>query len=117
VVLAVLSFRHFGDGYAVLLLSVWIGIGFILQGVSATAVGVGESYLPGRGWYVAGGVVSVIAGLTVLVWPFDSIVFLTVAAGVLLVIVGIISVVHSLQIRKEASAVRQTVDVLIRPAA
>jgi uncharacterized membrane protein HdeD (DUF308 family) len=28
VVLAVLSFRHFGDGYAVLLLSLCIGIGF-----------------------------------------------------------------------------------------
>ena len=35
VVLAILSFRHFGDSYAVLLLSLWIGIGFIFQGVSA----------------------------------------------------------------------------------
>ena len=32
-ILAVLSFRHFGDAYAVLLLSLWIGIGFIFQGV------------------------------------------------------------------------------------
>ena len=30
-VLAILSFRHFGDGYAVLLLSLWIGIGFTFQ--------------------------------------------------------------------------------------
>jgi uncharacterized membrane protein HdeD (DUF308 family) len=30
-VLAIMSFRHFGDGYAVLLLSLWIGIGFIFQ--------------------------------------------------------------------------------------
>ena len=40
VVLAILSFRHFGDGYAVLLLSLWIGIGFVFQGVSATAAGI-----------------------------------------------------------------------------
>ncbi len=70
-VLAILSFRHFGDGYAVLLLSLWIGIGFIFQGVTAVAVGIGESELPGRGWYVVAGIVSVIAGLVVLVWPFD----------------------------------------------
>jgi uncharacterized membrane protein HdeD (DUF308 family) len=36
-VLAIMSFRHFGDGYAVLLLSLWIGIGLIFQGVSAAA--------------------------------------------------------------------------------
>jgi len=48
-VLAIMSFRHFGDGYAVLLLSLWIGIGFIFQGVTAVAVGIGERDLPGRG--------------------------------------------------------------------
>ena len=49
VVLAILSFRHFGDAYAVLLLSLWIGIGLIFQGVSGVAAGIGESDLPGRG--------------------------------------------------------------------
>src|ERR1700736_1613457 len=66
VVLAILSFRHFGDGYAILLLSLWIGIGFIFQGISAIAAAIGESNLPGRGWYVVLGVISVIAGLVVL---------------------------------------------------
>src|SRR6185503_12163639 len=50
-VLAVLSFRHFGDGYAILLLSIWIGIGFVFQGVSEVAVSIGEQNVPGRGWY------------------------------------------------------------------
>ena len=36
-VLLILSFRHLGDSYAVLLLSLWIGIGFIFQGVSGQA--------------------------------------------------------------------------------
>jgi uncharacterized membrane protein HdeD (DUF308 family) len=49
-VLAILSFRHFGDAYAVLLLSLLIGIGFIFQGVAESAsgscrVGVGTSFL------------------------------------------------------------------------
>ena len=38
VVMAILSFRHFGEGYAVLLLSLWIGVGFIFLGVSEVSV-------------------------------------------------------------------------------
>jgi uncharacterized membrane protein HdeD (DUF308 family) len=115
-VLAILSFRHFGDGYAVLLLSLWIGIGFIFQGVSGVAVGAGESDLPGRGWYVVAGIVSVLAGLVLLVWPFDSIAVLTLAAGIWLVIIGITHIIQAFQTRKAANAARQTVDVSNRLA-
>jgi uncharacterized membrane protein HdeD (DUF308 family) len=117
VVLAILSFRHFGDGYAVLLLSLWIGIGFVFQGVTATAVGIGESELPGRGWYIVSGIASVIAGLVVLVWPFDSIAVLTFAVGIWLVIIGITQVVQSIQMRREAKAVRRNVEAVMQPAA
>ena len=109
-VLAIMSFRHFGDGYAVLLLSLWIGIGFIFQGVTGVAVGIGESDLPGRGWYIVAGIISVIAGLAVLVWPFVSIAVLTLAAGIWLVIIGITQVVQAFQARKVANTARQTVD-------
>ena len=110
VVLAILSFRHFGDAYAILLLSLWIGIGFIFQGVSAIAAAIGESELPGRGWSVVLGVISVIAGLVVLVWPFDSIVVLVVVAGVWLVILGVVQIIHSFQIRKDAKTLREVID-------
>ena len=110
VVLAILSFRHFGDAYAILLLSLWIGIGFIFQGVSAIAAAIGESNLPGRGWSVVLGVISVIAGLVVLVWPFDSIVVLVVVAGVWLVILGVVEIIHSFQIRKDAKTLRDVID-------
>ena len=109
-VLAILSFRHFGDGYAVLLLSLWIGIGFIFQGVSGVAAGASEPDLPGRGWYIVAGIISVIAGLVVLVWPFDSIAVLTLAAGILLVIIGITQVIQAFQTRKATNTARQTID-------
>jgi uncharacterized membrane protein HdeD (DUF308 family) len=109
-VLAVLSFRHFGDAYAILLLSIWIGIGFIFQGVSEVAVSIGEQNLPGRGWYAVLGVISVIAGFVVLVWPFDSIVVLVLVAGVWLVVMGVVEVVQAFQIRKDAKTVREAVD-------
>ena len=116
-VLAILSFRHFGDAYAVLLLSLWIGIGFIFQGVSGVAAGIGESDLPGRGWYIVAGIISVIAGLVVLVWPFDSIAVLTLAAGIWLVIIGITQIVQAFQTRKAANTTHQTLDAAARDLA
>ena len=109
-VLAILSFRHFGDAYAVLLLSLWIGISFIFQGISAVAVGISESDLPGRGWYIAAGIVSGIAGVVMLVWPFDSIAVLTLVAGIWLVIVGIAQIIQAFQTRKAANTARHTID-------
>ena len=109
-ILAVLSFRHFGDGYAILLLSIWIGIGFIFQGVSEVAVSIGEKNLPGRGWYAVLGIISVIAGFVVLVWPFDSIVVLALVTGVWFVVMGVVQVVQAFQIRKDAKTVREAVD-------
>jgi uncharacterized membrane protein HdeD (DUF308 family) len=110
VVLAILCFRHFGDGYAILLLSLWIGIGFIFQGVSAIAAAIGEPKLPGRGWSIVLGIISVLAGLVVLVWPFDSIVVLVLVAGVWLVILGVVQIVRSFQIRKDAKTIRDAID-------
>jgi uncharacterized membrane protein HdeD (DUF308 family) len=111
-VLAILSFRHFGDGYAVLLLSLWIGTGFIFLGVSENAVALGERDLPGRGWYVVLGVMSLIAGAVVLVWPFDSIVVLTLVSGASLMILGVIQIVQAIHIHTDTNAARKTFDAL-----
>lgn len=109
-VLAIMSFRHFGDAYAVLLLSLWIGIGFIFQGFSGIAAGISDSDLPGRGWYVVAGIISALAGLVVLVWPFDSIAVLTLAVGIWLVIIGITQIVQAFQTRKHAKTAQHTID-------
>ena len=117
VVLAILSFRHFGDAYAVLLLSLWIGAGFIFLGVSEIAVALSERDLPGRGWYVVLGVMSMIAGGIVLVWPFDSIVVLTIVSGVSLVVLGLIQIVQAFQIRSDTKAARETFETLSKRVA
>ena len=111
-VLAILSFRHFGDAYAVLLLSLWIGAGFIFLGVSENAVALSERDLPGRGWYVVFGIMSMIAGVIVLVWPFDSIVVLTIVSGVALVVLGLIRIVQAFQIRSDTNAASEALDTL-----
>ena len=51
-----------------------------------------------------------IAGLVVLVWPFDSIAVLTLAAGIWLIIIGITQVIQAIQTRKAAKTARHTID-------
>ena len=111
-VLAILSFRHFGDNYAVLLLSVWLGTGFILRGVSESAVALSERDLPGRGWYAVLGILSMVAGGIVLAWPFDSVIMLTLVSGVSLVLLGFVQAVQAFQIRSDTKAARKTFEAL-----
>lgn len=99
VVLAVLAFRNFGEGLGVLFLAIWIGVGFIFQGVSETALGISYSDLPGRGWQIFLGVITVLAGMIVLASPIDSIVLLAIVAGICLIVIGIVQIVKALKMR------------------
>ncbi len=71
-VLAVLCFRHFGQGYAILLLAIWIGIGFIFRGVATSISAISDPHLPGRGWQIFLGAVSLLAGLVMLGSPLET---------------------------------------------
>ena len=104
-ILAVLAFRHFGKDQttAVLLLAIWIGVGFIFRGTATTVAAISERGLPGRGWLIFYGVISVIAGVVVMGWPFDSIVVMAITIGVWLVIMGVFEIVSAFGIRKDAN--------------
>jgi len=52
VVLGYFAFRDFNNGAAVWMMAIWIGVGFIFQGVTATALAIDVPALPERGWYV-----------------------------------------------------------------
>jgi uncharacterized membrane protein HdeD (DUF308 family) len=99
-ILAVLAFRHFGQGYAVLLLAIWIGVGFIFRGVATTVSAISDPTLPGRAWSIFVGVISLLAGIVVMASPFDSIVTLAIVVGVWFVIIGVFEIVSSFGIRK-----------------
>jgi uncharacterized membrane protein HdeD (DUF308 family) len=105
IILSVLAFRHFGEGYAVLLLAIWIGVGFIFRGVSAAAAAVSDPLFPGRGWATFFGVISIIAGIVVLAYPFDSIVTLALVVGIWLIILGVMEVISGFGIRSGAKKV------------
>ncbi|OBB63472.1 hypothetical protein A5781_06160 [Mycobacterium sp. 852002-30065_SCH5024008] len=99
-ILALLAFRHFGQGYAILLLAIWIGIGFIFRGVGTTVSAIQDPHLPGRGWAIFIGLISLLAGIVVLASPLESIVTLALVVGVWFVVLGIFEILSSFGIRK-----------------
>ena len=117
VVLGVLAFRHFGQGYAILLLAIWIGVAFVFQGTAETALAISYPALPGRGWYILLGIISVIAGVVVLAWPFDSIVVLALVTGFWLVVIGIAEIIASFDARRAGKAVEHGINKITHAAA
>ena len=52
------------------------------------------------------------AGVVMLVWPWDSIVVLTLVVGVWLVVMGIIEIVRGFQMRNDSKTLREAGNVL-----
>ena len=102
IVLAFLAFRHFGEGYAILLLAIWIGVGFIFRGVATTGTAIGDPELPGRGWNIFFGIVTLLAGIVMLASPILSIVTLTYVVGAWLLVIGAFEIGSAIGMRKDA---------------
>lgn len=110
-ILAVLCFRHFNsdkEAIAVLLLAIWIGIGFIFRGVATTVSAIGDPSLPGRGWQIFMGVVTLLAGIVVLASPLASLMVLTLVVGIWLTVIGVAEVITALRIRHASKTVAKT---------
>ena len=98
-VLAILCFRHFGEGYAILLLAIWIGVGFIFRGVATSISAISDPTLPGRGWQIFLGAITLLAGIVMLGSPLESLEILTEIVGIWLIVIGVFEIVSSLGIR------------------
>jgi uncharacterized membrane protein HdeD (DUF308 family) len=105
-ILAIMAFRHLYD--AVLLLAIWIGVGFVFRGVATTVSAVSDPTLPGRGWNAFVGVISLVAGVVVLASPFDSIGTLALVVGIWLIVLGALEVVAAIAIRRTTHRVVRT---------
>ncbi|MGB6516491.1 HdeD family acid-resistance protein [Mycobacterium sp.] len=106
-VLAVLCFRHFGEGYAILLLAIWIGVGFIFRGVATSISAISDPHLPGRGWQIFLGAISLLAGIVMIGSPFESLAILTLIVGIWLIVIGVFEIVSSFGIRSASKRVHQ----------
>lgn len=97
-ILAVLCFRSLQD--SILLLAIWIGVGFIFRGVATAVSAISDPTLPGRAWEIIVGLLSLIAGVIMLALPFPSLSVLTIWTGIALVVLGVFEIVSAFGIRK-----------------
>jgi uncharacterized membrane protein HdeD (DUF308 family) len=98
-VLAILCFRHFGEGYAILLLAIWIGVGFIFRGVATSISAISDPTMPGRGWQIFLGAIALLAGIVMIGSPLESLKILTEIVGIWLIVIGTFEIVSSIGIR------------------
>jgi uncharacterized membrane protein HdeD (DUF308 family) len=100
ILLGLFCFR--GALESVLLLSLWIGIGFLMRGIAMViASASAPSGVPGKGWGVFLGLMVTLGGIIVISWPIGSITTLTVFTGIWLIAIGVLEIFHAFKLRGE----------------
>ncbi|AUY49057.1 HdeD family acid-resistance protein [Streptomyces sp. CB01881] len=103
VLLGLLCFRD--AARSVLLLAIWIGIGWLFRGITQLVVAISDEAMPARGWQAFAGAANTLAGVLLIVWPVGSITALTVLAGCWLLFLGLIEIVTALRIHSQAKRI------------
>jgi len=75
-------------GLTLLLLAVVLGAYWIVQGAIEVFVAIGHPEIHSRLWLIISGILSVVAGGIVVIYPGVSLVFLTIVLGVWLILFG-----------------------------
>jgi uncharacterized membrane protein HdeD (DUF308 family) len=101
-VLGFFCFRNVAD--SILFLAVWIGVGWLFRGATLLTTALALDHVPGRGWQAFLGLVTVIGGGVLIVYPFSSLAVLTLVAGWWLIVIGIMEVITAFQVRHRANA-------------
>ncbi|WP_374010545.1 HdeD family acid-resistance protein [Leifsonia sp. LS-T14] len=83
----------------------FIGVGWIIEGVMALAEA-GRS--PSSGWSIAFGILSILAGIVVLVLPVSSAAFLLLFAAIALIVLGIVGIVRAFTFGREILKATET---------
>ncbi|MFI9650108.1 HdeD family acid-resistance protein [Streptomyces sp. NPDC052040] len=107
IVLGLFCFR--GPLESLLLLALWIGIGWLFRGIAQTVAAAHDPAVPGRSWQIILGIVTFIAGIVLIVSPFRSIALLAWVAGWWLIVVGVVELMTALRIRGRAEHIPRTV--------
>ena len=99
IVVGVVLIRHLH--LTVAIVGLIIGITWIVQGVAALIGGISSDAREGRAWWIAFGVISVIAGIVVAANPSSSLTVLTVLLGLWFIVMGIFEIIGGLVLRRE----------------
>ncbi|MBK3577072.1 HdeD family acid-resistance protein [Streptomyces sp. MBT65] len=103
IVLGLFCFR--GPMQSILLLALWIGIGWLIRGITQTLAAVHDRTMPARGWQIFLGIVTFVAGIVLIDSPFRSVAVLTLVCGIWLVAVGAVEIITAVRMRGLAKKV------------
>ncbi|MFJ6896873.1 HdeD family acid-resistance protein [Streptomyces hokutonensis] len=103
IVLGLFCFR--GPMQSILLLALWIGIGWLIRGITQTLAAASDRNMPARGWQIFLGIVTFIAGIVLIDSPFHSVAVLTLVGGIWLVAVGVVEIITGIRMRSRAKRV------------
>lgn len=107
ILLGLFCFR--GPMRSVLLLALWIGIGWIVRGITQTLAALSDRGMPARGWQILLGVLTFAAGVVLIDSPVESVTVLTVLGGVWLLVVGVVEIATAIRVRAGARRVPREV--------
>jgi uncharacterized membrane protein HdeD (DUF308 family) len=107
IVIGVVLIRHLH--LTVALVGLVVGITWIVQGLSALIGGIAGGDREGRAWWIAFGVISVIAGIVVVSAPVSSLSALALLLGIWFVIMGIFEIVAGVLLRHAIRTAEKTI--------
>jgi uncharacterized membrane protein HdeD (DUF308 family) len=98
IVVGVVLIRHLHLTLSII--GLFIGITWIIQGLVALIAGLSGGSREGRGWWIAFGVISIIAGIVVVATPVSSVTFLAVLFGIWFIVMGIFEIIGAFMFRR-----------------
>jgi uncharacterized membrane protein HdeD (DUF308 family) len=115
-ILALISFvvglyllRH--PVYTILIVALLLGLYWMVHGIIDLFAAIGHPKMPGRGWTIASGILSIVAGAIVFFYPNISLVVLSIVLGFWLILYGVILIVSAFRLRSAARRLHP----LVRP--
>jgi uncharacterized membrane protein HdeD (DUF308 family) len=109
IVIGVILIRHLHLTTA--LIGLLVGLTWIVQGVTSVIAGIagfGDGPSEGRGWWIAFGALSVIAGIVVTATPVTSITFLAALLGIWFIVMGLFEIIAGFMLRRAVNTAEAT---------
>jgi uncharacterized membrane protein HdeD (DUF308 family) len=96
-VLGILAFRHISN--AVQLLAIAVGVPLLFRGMATMVYGISDSDANDGGWTILFGTVTAVAGVMLMALPLTSVATLATVVGFCLVVLGVLEIISSYEIR------------------
>lgn len=99
----VLAIYCFGSGEWVLLLGLWIGMGWMIRGVVQAIVAAWSDELAGAGRQELIGLATTVVGIVVAIGPFSAMTSLSIAVGLFTIALGAAEIVTAVRVEREVT--------------